>query len=158
MLYLCVFPMKCPYCNGDDHKVVDKRESADSEAIRRRRECLSCNRRFTTHERIDLTPVMIIKKENTREVFDSLKLRKGILRATEKRPVNAEQIDHIVETVEAKIRSKYGKEVESKKIGDLTMRELRKVDKVAYIRFASVYRDFQDVESFVNEIQKLLKR
>ena len=150
--------MKCPYCNADGHKVVDKRESSDSEAIRRRRECLSCNRRFTTHERIDANPIMVIKKENNREIFDSSKLRKGILKATEKRPVTVIQIDNIIETVEAKIRSKYDKEIDSKKIGGLIMRELRKVDKVAYIRFASVYREFQDVESFVDEIQKLLKR
>lgn len=146
--------MKCPYCGFENSKVVDKRDAAGKNATRRRRECLSCNKRYTTYEYIEENPLIIIKKDGTREQFDRQKLQKGILKACEKRPVSVEKIDKIVTDIEGKLRSK-GEEILSRKIGDEIMKALKKTDKVAYIRFASVYREFQDIEEFKKELKEL---
>jgi transcriptional repressor NrdR len=150
--------MKCPYCGSQSHQVVDKRKGQGADSIRRRRECRDCGKRFTTYERIEASSIMVVKKDGSREPFDRNKILKGILRAVEKRPVSAETIDHIVDSVEASIRKQYDKEVESSRVGDLIISELKSVDKVAYIRFASVYKDFKDVESFEEEIRTLLRK
>ena len=135
-------------------KVVDKRES-DEKAIRRRRECLKCEKRFTTYERIESVDLIVVKKDGKRERFDRDKVRKGIVRSFEKRPMTSEQIDKMVEEIETELRTGDEIEIPSKKIGELVMRKLKKVDKVAYIRFASVYREFEDIESFREELKKL---
>jgi transcriptional repressor NrdR len=150
--------MRCPFCKSENIKVIDKRESSETDVIRRRRECLSCEKRFTTHERMDLGDFFVIKKDENREQFDRDKIKRGIMKAIEKRPVTMEQVEQMVDEIEAKIRSSEEKEIPSKKIGELVIRSLRKMDKVAYIRFASVYKDFADVESFEEEIKKLLRR
>lgn len=147
--------MKCPFCQSAEHKVIDKREGTDNNSIRRRRECLSCAKRFTTYERIDLGTFLVIKKDHTREAFDREKIRRGILRAIEKRPVSVEQVETIVNKIEGKIRNRYEQEVESNKIGNMIIRELKKLDKVAYVRFASVYKDFSDLEDFKKELDRL---
>jgi len=143
--------MKCIYCNGES-RVVDKRESPDG--TRRRRECLKCRKRFTTYEKPDKKEIMIVKKDGRREKFSLEKLKNGIIRACEKRPVSVEKIEGIVEEVEEKLRRR-GKEVKSDMIGKMVMNKLKKLDKVAYIRFASVYKDFQDVEDFQKEMGEL---
>ena len=143
--------MKCIFCSNDT-KVTDKRESPDG--TRRRRECLKCKKRFTTYERPDKKKIIIVKKDKRREPFSSEKLKSGITRACEKRPVSIEKIERIIEEVEEKLRKK-GKEVKSDMIGKLVMSKLKKLDKIAYIRFASVYRDFQDIEDFKEEIESL---
>lgn len=135
-------------------KVVDKRAS-DEKAIRRRRECLKCAKRFTTYERIESADLIVMKKDGRRERFDRDKVRKGIVRSFEKRPITNEQIDKMVEEIETELRAGEEIEIPSKKIGELVMRKLKKVDKVAYIRFASVYREFEDIESFQEELKKL---
>ncbi len=150
--------MKCPYCSSYSHKVVDKRESQSGSSIRRRRECLDCGKRFTTYERIETGNIMVVKKDGAREHFQREKILKGIMKAVEKRPVSADEVEAMVDSVETAIRKKYEKEVESRKIGNLIINELKKADKVAYIRFASVYKDFKDVETFEEEIKKLLKK
>jgi len=149
--------MKCPYCSTHSHRVVDKRESQGANSIRRRRECLECGKRFTTYERIEISNIMVVKKDGARQPFDREKILKGIIKATEKRPVSADEIDSMVDSVETAVRRKYDKEVASRSIGNLIINELKKTDKVAYIRFASVYKDFRDVESFEKEIKKLKK-
>ncbi|MCX6817451.1 MAG: transcriptional regulator NrdR [Candidatus Aenigmarchaeota archaeon] len=146
--------MKCPYCASEEMKVVDKRAS-DEKAIRRRRECLKCAKRFTTYERIESADLIVMKKDGRRERFDRDKVRKGIVRSFEKRPITNEQIDKMVEEIETELRAGEEIEIPSKKIGELVMRKLKKVDKVAYIRFASVYREFEDIESFQEELKKL---
>jgi len=148
--------MKCPYCSSNDTKVLDKRETEEDLVTRRRRECLKCQKRFTTYERVEMADVMIIKKDKSREPFSRDKLKTGILKACEKRPIETEKIDTIINEIERKIRDKIkGKEVESSFLGELVMKELKKLDKVAYIRFASVYREFKDVTDFKNEIRKV---
>jgi transcriptional repressor NrdR len=147
--------MKCPFCQSTEHKVIDKREGTEGNCIRRRRECLSCQKRFTTYERIDLGHFFVIKKDAIREPFDREKIRRGILRAIEKRPVPVETVNQIVERIESKIRSKYEQEIDSRKIGNMIIRELKKTDKVAYIRFASVYKDFGDLDDFKKELERL---
>ncbi|HDD46094.1 MAG TPA: transcriptional repressor NrdR [Candidatus Aenigmarchaeota archaeon] len=149
--------MLCPYCNNKETRVVDKRETGDGKVIRRRRECLACGKRFTTYERIELSPVIVIKKDGRRERFDRNKLKIGILKACEKRPISEEQIDSLINNIEMEIRSNGNTEVESRVIGELVMENLRKLDEVAYIRFASVYRQFADIKSFQNELRRLLK-
>ncbi|MBW2999603.1 transcriptional regulator NrdR [Candidatus Woesearchaeota archaeon] len=149
--------MKCPYCSCDETKVVDKRETSDLAVTRRRRECLKCSKRFTTYERAELG-LMIIKKDNTRTDFDREKLKKGIQKACEKRPISPEQIDAIVDKIENDIRNLDTTEVKSSFIGNRVMSRLKSLDKVAYIRFASVYREFGDIESFGKEIEKLSKK
>ena len=148
--------MKCAYCGCTQSRVVDSRQSEDATTIRRRRECENCGRRFTTYERIDLVPLMVVKKDQTREAFDVGKLRSGIVKACEKRPVPLERIEEMVRQIEQRLNSQAENEVTSKMIGELVMEELKKVDEVAYVRFASVYRQFRDIQSFRDELNKLL--
>lgn len=150
--------MKCPYCGSGENKVVDKRETPDVKATRRRRECLKCRKRFTTYERVEEVDIVIIKKEGKREMFDRNKLRMGILKACEKRPVKLDQVDRIVDKIENDLRKRKSIEIKSNVIGDMVMRHLKRIDKVAYIRFASVYRDFTDINSFQKELKRLLKK
>ena len=147
--------MLCPYCNYKESKVIDSRHT-DSQSIRRRRECESCKKRFTTYEKIELTPIMVIKKDNSREYFDRNKIKNGILKSSEKRPISIEQIEDIIQYIENDINKCYISEVESKKIGEMVMDKLKDVDEVAYVRFASVYRQFKDVNSFMDELKTLL--
>ena len=149
--------MKCPFCMAHESKVVDKRDS-EVVAIRRRRECLACSRRFTTYERIELVVLTVVKKDGRRETFNPEKLRAGILRACEKRPISRKQVDELIDSVEAEIRAAGVTEIASELLGDLSMTRLRTLDQVAYIRFASVYRSFADVESFQQEVQQLQQR
>ena len=147
--------MLCPFCSKLRDKVIDSRMSKEGEVIRRRRHCLTCGRRFTTYERIDEIPYMVIKKDRRRERFDRQKVLRGLLRACEKRPVTMAQMQAMVSAAEALVTSAHGRECKTNKIGELLMRELRQVDKVAYVRFASVYRDFHDARQFVREIRQL---
>lgn len=149
--------MLCPFCGNQETRVVDKREQ-DNKTTRRRRECLGCSKRFTTFERAETLDTLVIKKDNHREAFDRLKIRNGIVKACEKRPVSADQIEAMVDAVEREIRALSAREISSKKIGELVMRVLRKVDKVAYIRFASVYREFTDLADFQKEVAKLINK
>ena len=149
--------MKCPFCGHIEDKVVDSRESKEGESIRRRRECLSCERRFTTYERVDEIPYMIVKKDGRREKFDRQKVLAGLLRACEKRPVSMNQLESIVNEVEALVMDSPDRECPSREIGQLVMKRLRELDKVAYVRFASVYLDFKDIKEFMDELKDLLK-
>lgn len=148
--------MKCPYCGFEESKVIDSRPADEGERIRRRRECLKCGKRFTTHEVIETVPIVVVKRDKSREVFDRAKLTAGILRACEKRPVSVEQIEHMVDAIEAQLQSSLDREVTSMTIGELTMDQLKNVDEVAYVRFASVYRQFKDINTFMEELNKLL--
>ncbi len=148
--------MKCMYCEHTESKVIDSRPTDEGTVIRRRRECLRCGRRFTTYEKIEQTPMLVVKKDGRREVFDPDKIRSGILRATEKRPVSIEQIDALVEQIEKSLYNTLEREVESVKIGELVMDGLKALDPVAYVRFASVYRQFTDIDTFRRELEKLL--
>ena len=148
--------MKCAYCGCTQSRVVDSRQGEDGTSIRRRRECENCGRRFTTYERIDLVPLMVIKKDQTREAFDVGKLRSGIVKACEKRPVPLEKIDVLVRDIEQTLNGLADSEITSKKIGELVMDGLKSLDEVAYVRFASVYRQFRDIQSFRDELNKLL--
>jgi transcriptional repressor NrdR len=149
--------MKCPYCGHTTDKVVDSRESKEHQAIRRRRECLSCTRRFTTYERLDEIPYMVIKKDGRREKLDRQKVLAGLLRACEKRPVSTAQMESIVNEAEALLADAPDRELPAKEIGQLLMNRLRELDKVAYVRFASVYLDFKDIKEFMDELQNLLR-
>ena len=149
--------MKCPFCSHKEDKVVDSREASSGDLIRRRRECLKCRRRFTTYERIDEIPYMIIKKDGRRERFDRQKLLQGLLKACEKRPIPIPKIEALVEEVEAFVHESANRERTSTEIGEMLMARLKKQDKVAYVRFASVYMDFKDVKEFVDELKGLLK-
>jgi transcriptional repressor NrdR len=149
-----VCKMRCPYCSSEDLKVIDKRAS-DEKAIRRRRECLKCGKRFTTYERIESVELIVVKKGGQRERFDRDKLKRGILRSCEKRPITNEMIDSMLDEIETELRGGDDIEIPSKRIGELVMRKLKRMDKVAYIRFASVYREFEDIESFQEELKKL---
>lgn len=148
--------MKCAYCGCTQSRVVDSRQNDDGTSIRRRRECENCGRRFTTYERIELVPLMIIKKDQTREAFDVEKLRSGIVKSCEKRPVSLGEIDALVQEIERKLNNQPDSEVTSKMVGELVMDSLKKLDEVAYVRFASVYRQFRDIQSFRDELNKLL--
>nr|WP_316614883.1 transcriptional regulator NrdR [uncultured Ruminococcus sp.] len=148
--------MKCPYCGFEESKVIDSRPADEGERIRRRRECLKCGKRFTTHEVIETVPIVVVKRDKSREVFDRDKLTAGILRACEKRPVSVEQIEHMVDAIEVQLQSSLDREVTSMTIGELTMDQLKNVDEVAYVRFASVYRQFKDINTFMEELNKLL--
>jgi transcriptional repressor NrdR len=150
--------MHCPFCGHLEDKVVDSRESKEGEAIRRRRECLKCERRFTTYERIDEIPYMVIKKDGRRERFDRQKILSGLLRATEKRPVSMGQLEGIVDAAESMVAESQERERSTAEIGELIMSRLRQIDKVAYVRFASVYQDFQDEQEFFNELKTLMKQ
>lgn len=147
--------MLCPFCGHTADKVVDSRESKEADAIRRRRECLDCSRRFTTYERIDEIPYMVIKKDGRREKFDRQKVLNGLLRAAEKRPVSMMQLEQLVTSAEAMVADSSDRECSTTKIGELLMTELKLIDKVAYVRFASVYRDFQDEQEFLSELAEL---
>ena len=149
--------MKCGKCGCMDSKVIDSRMSEDGTSIRRRRECLGCGRRFTTYEVIESTPVLVIKSDGTRQPFDPDKIRRGVIKACEKRPVTAEKINKLVSDVERQVYNTLLQEISSKEIGELVMKELKDLDEVAYIRFASVYRDFRDVTTFVEFISGLEK-
>ena len=149
--------MKCPFCGFVNDKVVDSRESKEAESIRRRRECLQCGKRFTTYERIDEIPYMVVKKDGRREKFERQKVLNGLLRACEKRPVSMGKMEQIVNEAEAFVVDSSERERKSSEIGELIMNRLRKLDKVAYVRFASVYLDFKDVQEFMTELKDLLK-
>ena len=148
--------MKCPFCKADDDKVVDSRASADGFAIRRRRECIACGRRYTTYERIEESPIRVVKKDGAREPFERRKILYGLMRACEKRPISMDTMEEIVSRIERQVTDQFDREVTSKFIGRLVMRELRRVDQVAFVRFASVYRDFKDVTEFMDEIRPML--
>jgi len=148
--------VKCPFCSHLGDKVVDSRESKEGEAIRRRRECLECGKRFTSYERIDEIPYMVVKKDGTRERFERQKLIAGLLKACEKRPVKVAQVEAIADKVETSLQDRSDKEISTAEIGQAVMDELKQLDKVAYVRFASVYRHFRDIGEFMNELKDLL--
>ena len=148
--------MKCPYCGADDTKVIDSRPAEENNAIRRRRQCEKCNKRFTTYEKVETIPLIVIKKGNIREPYDRGKIEAGILRSCHKRPVSAEQISKCIDDIENEIFNLEAKEVESTTIGEIVMDKIKDLDQVAYVRFASVYREFKDVNTFMNELSKLL--
>ena len=148
--------MKCAYCGCTQSRVVDSRKSEDATTIRRRRVCENCGRRFTTYERIELVPLMVVKKDQTREAFDVNKLRLGIVKACEKRPVSLERIEALVRDIEQRLNAQTDSEITSKMIGELVMDGLKDLDEVAYVRFASVYRQFRDIQTFRDELNKLL--
>jgi len=147
--------MHCPYCFHEDTQVIDSRETEDNAAVRRRRECEKCGKRFTTYERVELLDLMVVKKDGSRQAFDRQKLTAGIRRACEKRPIPTEKIERAVDEIERELRGMHSTEVQSKVIGDLVMKKLRGIDPVAYIRFASVYRSFKDLKAFERELDKL---
>ncbi|MBI2147591.1 transcriptional repressor NrdR [Candidatus Woesearchaeota archaeon] len=148
--------MKCPYCSNQETKVLDKRETENDAVTRRRRQCLACEKRFTTYEHIEMVDLHVIKKEGKREQFDRQKLKNGVLKACEKRPIPSEKIDELVSQVEAELLEMDSTEITSAKLGEMVMKKLKKLDKVAYIRFASVYRDFADLTEFKEELDKML--
>ena len=148
--------MKCPFCGYEESKVIDSRPTDEGEKIRRRRECMSCTKRFTTYEIIESLPIIVIKKDKSRESFNRDKLMTGLLRACEKRPVSIDQLDNMIDEIEVIIQNSLDREVSSEKIGELVMDKLKNIDEVAYVRFASVYRQFKDINTFMNELNKLL--
>ena len=147
--------MQCPYCNYKESKVVDSRHT-DSNSIRRRRECESCKKRYTTYETIETTPIMVIKKDNTREYFDREKIKNGLIISCEKRPVSMDQIEGVISYIENEINKNYMTEIETRMIGEMIMDKLKDIDEVSYVRFASVYRQFKDINTFVNELKTIL--
>lgn len=149
--------MRCPYCSNPESKVVDSRPSDEGSSIRRRRECLVCHRRFTTYETMESVPLVVIKRDGSRQAFDKGKVLSGMLRACEKRPVAFDTLEHIADEIEQTLQNEMTREITTTNIGEMVMERLRKVDEVAYIRFASVYRQFQDISSFLEELNKLLK-
>ena len=148
--------MKCPYCSFEESKGVDSRSADDGERIRRRRESLKCGKRFTTYEIIENIPLYVVKRDKSREVFDRNKLTAGILRACEKRPVSVEQVEEMVTDIELTAQNGFEREITAEQIGELVMERLKKVDEVSYVRFASVYRQFKDINTFMEELNKLL--
>ncbi|MBQ9481284.1 MAG: transcriptional repressor NrdR [Clostridia bacterium] len=150
--------MKCMYCGCTDSKVIDSRSTDDGSSIRRRRECTECGRRFTTYETIETTPILVVKAGGTREVFDENKIKNGIIKSCEKRPVPMYKIDKLVDDIKKQIYNSLDQEVTSKQIGEMVMNGLKEIDEVAYVRFASVYRSFKDVSSFMKELEKLIKK
>ncbi|MGN0447482.1 MAG: transcriptional regulator NrdR [Acutalibacteraceae bacterium] len=148
--------MKCPFCGFEESKVIDSRPTDEGEKIRRRRECISCSKRFTTYEIIESVPIVVVKKDKSRQAFDRVKLFNGMLRACEKRPVSIDQIDKIVSEIEQELQNSLDREVTSIHIGELAMDKLKVLDEVAYVRFASVYRQFKDINTFMDELAKLL--
>jgi len=148
--------MKCPFCGHKEDKVIDSRSSEEGRAIRRRRECLKCKRRFTTYEHIEETSLMVIKKDGRREPFDRKKVLAGLKKACEKRPISMQQLEDLAEKIEYTLQSKFEKEVDASQVGELLMEELYKLDEVAYVRFASVYRQFKDINQFMKELKGLL--
>jgi len=150
--------MKCPFCGKEDTRVIDSRPAEDGSAIRRRRQCDSCDKRFTTYEKIETIPMIVIKKDNSREQYDRDKILKGMVKSCHKRPVSMETINKMIDEIEAEIFGFDTKEVPSTVIGERIMEKLQKIDQVAYVRFASVYREFQDVDTFMAELQKIIKK
>jgi transcriptional repressor NrdR len=150
--------MRCPFCSHPDSKVIDSRASEEGNAIRRRRECLICQKRFTTYERIEEAPLIVIKKDQRREPFDRQKILNGLLRACEKRPVSIVTITQLTDSIEKDLRNRMEQELSSEVIGELVMAGLKNIDEVAYVRFASVYRQFKDVATFMQELQELLNK
>ncbi len=150
--------MKCPYCSSDNTRVIDSRPAEDNNAIRRRRLCDDCGKRFTTYEKVETIPLIVIKKDDNREQYDRSKVEAGILRACHKRPVSAGQISQLVNMVEVDIFNREEKEISSSEIGEIVMNRLQELDPVAYVRFASVYREFKDVNTFMDEIKKILDK
>lgn len=150
--------MTCPFCGHREDKVIDSRESKEGDVIRRRRECLKCERRFTTYERSDDIPFMVVKRDGRREKFDRQKVLEGLLKACQKRPVGVAKLAEVVDAVETKLAESPDREISTTEIGELVMERLKSLDKIAYVRFASVYRDFQDVEAFFTEIKDLFQR
>ena len=149
--------MKCPFCFYEESKVIDSRPTDEGERIRRRRECLKCGKRFTTYEVIETVPVIVIKRDKSRQVFDRSKILSGLLRACEKRPVSIETLEKIVDEMEFTLQNSPGREVPSERIGELAMEKLKDIDEVAYVRFASVYRQFQDIQTFMDELKSMMK-
>ena len=150
--------LECPFCNEADTKVIDSRPADDNSSIRRRRQCEKCGKRFTTYEKLETMPLMVIKKDHSREVYDRSKIEAGILHSCHKRPVSSQQIDAMVDEIETQIFNREDREVGSWEIGELVMEKLKEIDEVAYVRFASVYREFKDVGTFMEELGKLLKK
>lgn len=150
--------MKCPYCNQENTKVVDSRPADDGGAIRRRRMCDECGKRFTTYEKVETIPMIVIKKDNNREQYDRSKIEAGVLRACHKRPISAKRISDLINAVETEIFNREDREIESKVIGELVMDKLKDLEAVAYVRFASVYREFKDVNTFMDELKKMLDK
>lgn len=150
--------MKCPFCGYMDSKVLDSRPADDGNAIRRRRECIDCLRRFTTYEKVDEIPLIVAKKDGRREVFDRNKVLGGVIKACEKRAISMDQMEEVVDEIEKGLRNKLDTEVTTEQIGEMVMEKLKTLDEVAYVRFASVYRQFKDLNSFIDELEKLLKK
>ena len=150
--------MKCPFCGYDDSKVLDTRPTDEGYTIRRRRECLKCQKRFTTYEKIEKSPVMVIKKDGNRQAFDRDKIVRGMIKSCEKRPVSADEIEEAVNNIEKKIENSMRREITSLEIGDMVMEELKDLDEVSYVRFASVYREFKDLQYFVDELENFVKK
>ncbi len=150
--------MKCPYCNEVDTKVIDSRPADDNSSIRRRRQCERCGKRFTTYEKLETMPLMVIKKDNSREAYDRSKIESGIIHSCHKRPVSPQQISAMIDEIENQIFNKAEKEIPTSAIGELVMEKIKDMDEVAYVRFASVYREFKDVNTFMEELGKLLKK
>lgn len=150
--------MNCPFCNNPDTKVLDTRSTDDGKSIRRRRECVSCSKRFTTYEKIEDIPLIIVKKDGRRDIFDPNKILNGLIKACEKRPVAIEQLEKLVAEIEKELKGDLEKEITSTRVGELIMDKLKALDEVAYVRFASVYREFKDVSTFVKEIEQLLRK
>ena len=150
--------MKCIYCGHLDSKVIDSRQSDDGTAIRRRRECNNCGKRYTTYETVETTPVLVIKNGGTREMFDAGKIKSGIIKACEKRPVPMFKIDNLVEDIQKQVYNSLDQEITSKEIGEMVMNGLKEIDEVSYVRFASVYRSFKDISTFMRELEKLAKK
>ncbi|HZJ75014.1 MAG: transcriptional regulator NrdR [Clostridiales bacterium] len=148
--------MKCPFCAYEESKVIDSRPTDEGERIRRRRECISCTKRFTTYEIIETVPIVVVKKDKSREVFDRDKILAGMLRACEKRPVSLDTIEKSIDAIQTELQNSLDREVNSTKIGELVMQKLKEIDEVAYVRFASVYRQFKDINTFRDELNKLL--
>lgn len=148
--------MRCPYCGHDDSKVIDSRPTDEGVAIRRRRECINCTQRFTTYEKVESLPIVVIKKDKTRELFNREKLLAGLTRACEKRPVETSALDKLVDKIESDLQNTLKREISTKEIGEKVMEGLKDIDEVAYVRFASVYRQFKDVSTFIAEVNKLL--
>jgi len=150
--------MKCPFCGHDEDRVIDSRPAEDGAAIRRRRECIGCNGRFTTYEKIETLPLLVVKKDGTREPFNRDKILNGLLKACEKRPVSNEQLIELLTFVEGQVQGAVNREISSQDIGELVMKKLKEIDEVAYVRFASVYRQFKDVNSFLEELNEMLNK
>ncbi len=150
--------MRCLYCNCTESRVIDSRSADDDRTIRRRRECVNCGRRFTTYETIEMTPILVVKSDGNRQAFDSGKIKRGIIKAAEKRPIPIEKIDALVDEITKRVYNSMEQEISSKRIGEMVMEGLKKLDEVAYVRYASVYRSFADVSEFMRELQKMMEK